>query len=708
MKKIATISLKTIRTLGRLIILFVIFQQVAQAQKQAYQFAVADSLNLKSIAREVDSLLNEYLSRPAVTKTVTDTALLRLLFTQKFDKINQADAFIDLYTRQMEYLKGDLGLRLGGNYTENFTTGIISEEDLTYLRRVYVGIEWDLLNSGLFANRAKVKALEKQSEISRLKYQQENKQNSYLYLYAYLTYLFKREKTNLLLRRKEVVDEQVKIARLMYLMRIYPWENLIDLESKAGELSALLADNQVYYNQRLKDEMPSFFMDDALMYDFLPLFSIDPDKMIERFNQSQTDEQLRQLELERYKAEYWKWNDYVLRPFFRYNILQPDAYSVKNYASVGLSASMPIKFKSRSQSEVEARLKIVENEQDINHFGSANELLNHYYEYQFKKMQYTSFYFKKLKIEERLRKEMVMRDFNDESFSPLRVLQILEEKLAVESELVDLKKDMYLKLLKIYTYLDADDPNSFISVVDPNEMGKRYDGYRYLYIWSEHFGKMTNEHIIAFLQNNEIKEVIISPGKDNVAKYRDFVFKAQNEGIKTHLMVGENRLLELGPEALREWLSRFQDINFRGLHLDIEPHTLPNFRTNRPEYMQKYIALIDEARSFCDSRGIILSASIPMHFEENELNDIYSKADKVFVMAYEKPDIDYIMRRIAQEIQAGRDKTVIALSPDDFADRLSLEAFISRLLGATMTTEIAIHDLRRLIQIDERSVYKVK
>lgn len=708
MKKIATIGLIRIGTLGLLFIAFAMLPKLALAQKQAYQFSVADSLNLRSIAREVDSLLAEYLTRPAVAKTVTDTALLRLLFTQKFDKINQADAFIALYTRQMEYLKGDLGLRLGGNYTENFTTGVISDEDITYLRRIYFGIEWDLLNSGLFANRSKVKALEKQNEIARLKYQHENKQNSYLYLYAYLTYLFKREKTNLLLRRKEVVDEQVKIARLMYLMRIYPWENLIDLESKAGELSALLADNQVYYNQRLKDEMPSFFMDDALMYDFLPLFSIDPERMIAHFNQSQSDEQLRQLELERYKAEYWKWNDFVLRPYFRYNILQPDAYSLKNYASVGLSASMPIKFKSRSQSEVEARLKIVENEQDINHFGNANELLNHYYEFQFKKMQFTSFYFKKLKIEERLRKEMVMRDFNDEGFSPLRVLQILEEKLAVESELVDLKKDMYLKLLKIYTYLDVDDPNSFISIVDPTEMGKRYDGYRYLYIWSEYFGKMTNNHIIAFLKNNEIREVIISPGQNNIAKFRDFVFRAQNEGIKTHLMIGENRLLERGPDALRSWLSLFSDINFRGVHLDIEPHTRADFRNNRQTYMQQYMALLDEARSFCNSRGILLSASIPMHYEEDELNDIYAKADKVFVMAYEKPDIEFIMRRIAQEIQAGRDKTVIALSPDDFADRLSLESFISKLLGVSLTTEIAIHDLRRLIQIDERSVYKVK
>lgn len=188
--------------------------------------------------------------------------------------------------------------------------------------------------------------------------------------------------------------------------------------------------------------------------------------MIEHFNQSQTSEQVRQLELDRYKADYWKWNDYVLRPFVRFNMLQPDAYSIKNYASVGLSASMPIKFKSRSQSEIEARLKIVENEQEINQFASGNELLNHYYEFQFKKTQYTSFYFKKLKIEERLRKEMVMRDFNDEGFSPLRVLQILEEKLAVESELVDLKKDMYLKLLKIFTYLDVDDPNAFITVMD--------------------------------------------------------------------------------------------------------------------------------------------------------------------------------------------------------------------------------------------------
>ncbi|MGC8866384.1 MAG: hypothetical protein ACP5O2_11775 [Bacteroidales bacterium] len=708
MQKFATILLRKSSWSKVLITVFCFMQLSLAGQSQAYQFTVADTLSLKSIAREVDSLLNEYVTRPSAIKSVSDTALLRLLFTHKFEQLNQADAFVQLYTSQMQYLKGDLGLRLSGNYIENFTTGVISDEDITYLRRVYFGLEWDLLNSGLFANRAKIKALEKQNQIAQLKYEAENKQNSYLYLYAYLTYLFKREKTNLLLRRKEVVDEQVKIARLMYLMRIYPWENLIELESKSAELAAMLADNQVYYNQRLKEDMPSFFMDDALMYDFLPVFSIDPQKMIEHFNQSQTDEQIRQLELERYKAEYWRWNDYVLRPFVRYNMLQPDAYDLKNYASVGLSASLPIKFKSRSQSEVEARLKIVENEQDINHFAAGNELLNHYYEFQFKKMQFTSFYFKKLKIEERLRKEMVMRDFDDESFSPLRVMQILEEKLAVESELIDLKKDMYLKLLKIHSYLDVENPNAYISIISPEEMGKRYDGYRYLYIWSEYFGRMSNEHLIAFLQNNEIKEVIISPGQDHVDKFREFVFKAQNEGIKTHLMVGENRLLGQGPEALRQWLNRFQDINYRGLHLDIEPHVMNDFRTRRQQYMQQYLALLEEARNNCNSRGIILSASIPMHYDTAEIREVYNKCDKVFVMAYEKPDLNFILRKIADELEAGKDKTIIALNPNDFADRLSMEAFISKLLSASGLSEIAIHDLHRLIQIDERSVYKVK
>jgi hypothetical protein len=669
----------------------------------------ADTLNLAEIAREVGEFVEKQLIRPGRSIAVTDTALLRLLFEGSYGEINQADAYNLLYDNQIRAMRGDIGLRLSSNFQENFTPGILTEEDITYLRRLYLGIDWDLLNSGLFANKAKIKSIEKQREILQYQYQRESKQYNYLYLYSYLTYLFKREKAEILARRKEVVDEQVRVARKMYLLRITPWERLLELESKAGEIRVILNDNQVYFNQRLKESMPAIFMDEAMLYDYLPVFDIDADKMVDIYNRSGIQDKLVELQTERYKAENWRWNGFTLRPFFRYNILQTDPYTVKNYASAGISASMPLSFNRGRAAEVEAKTLIATNEQQINAFGTTNELLNHYYEFQFKKMQFTSFYYKKLKIEERLRKEFVMREFDDESYSPLRVMQILEEKLSVEAEIVDLKKDMYLKMLKIYTYLDVSNPNDFVKVVNPEELGLRYKGNRYLYIWSEHFTKASNEHLLAFIKNNEIREVLVSPGSANFDKFSDFVFLAQLQNIAVHLMIGENRLLDTGgSETLGGILEKYRGTNIRGIHLDIEPHTRNDFKTRRPDYMLAYTGLLNIARQYCDDRMLRLSVSIPMHYENQELEEIYFVSDQVFVMAYERPELDFVARKLEEELSFGREKTIIALSPDDFEDRLSMEIFIENLLKTLGLNDIALHDLRRLIDIDARSVHKVK
>lgn len=678
------------------------------AQKLKYPIKNIDSLSLKQIAYQVDSFLLTELNQVVPQKMISDTALLHMLFANDYSLMNQSDAFIELYESQIKNYRSDPGLRFVTNYQENFKTGVITDEDISYVRRLYLGIEWDLLNSGLFANKSKVKAIEKQRDLALLEQKLQTKQTSYLYLYAYITYLFKREKALLLAHRKQVVDEQLRIAQQMYLLRIASWEQLLELQSKAAELEALINDNKVYFNTKLREGIPEIFMDETFRDAYLPVFDIDPEKMISLFNQSGMHEEAKALQLERYKAEHWRWNDFVVRPFFRYNIMQPTPSHFRNYASVGLAASAPIKFGSSSAKEIDARLQIVENEQDIENFASANELLNHYYEFQFKKMQFTSFYFKKLLIEERLRKEIVMSDFEDEAYSPLRVMQILDEKLAVEIELVDLKKDMYLKLLKIFTYLDTDNPNDFITVFNPEEMGIKYNGYRYIYIWSEQFKKVTNEHIIAYLKNNGISEVLVSAQESDIAKLQDFVFKCNGQHIKVHLLIGHNSLLDKGKEALLELLEKYQQVVLQGIHLDIEPHTLTQYKTNQEASMGAYLDLLNAARQYCDEHQLELSVSIPVFYPEAYLPMIYGLSDKVFVMAYEHPDIAYVEGKLSEEMEISKDKTVIVLSPNDFTDRLMLENFINQIIIKLGINEIAIHDLRRLLENDARSINKVQ
>lgn len=682
----------------------------AQKAPVKQQLAVSDTLSLDTIALQVERFLNEQLEYAISPNKVADTVLLKMLFSSGYADINMEQAYEELYGNQSKTLKRDLGFRLVANFQENFEPGFSSEEDLAFLRRMYAGVEWDLLNSGLFANRARAKAIQSELEIKKIEAERIARENDYMFLYSYITYLFKKQKVELLARRQDVLDEQVLIGRKLYYLRATSWESLLELQSKAQEVNALRNNNQVYLNKRLKTGMSDLFMDDNMIYDHLPILEIDPEKMINLFNTSGIDAKIRQLRLEKVGAEYFRFNDYSVKPYLRYNYQQLENTDVKQYASVGVTASIPLKLGGARRNELESQRKIIENEEEIKRFGAGNELLNHFYEYQFKKMQYTSFHFKKLLIDERLRKELVMRDFKDEAFSPLRVLQILDERLSVEVEMVDLKKDMYLKMLKIFMYLDIDDPNKFVKVLNPHDFGKKYYGNRNLYVWSEMFNQMANDQLLAFLKNNDVKEILLSPGTqvDN-DKFSDFVVKAYTQGMKVHLMIGDNNLLNIDADArLRDKLGMVKGLPVEGLHLDVEPQTLPDYRQNTQGYNDKLVEILNKARAICNEQNLQLSASVPLSFDQAMLTRVYDQCDKVYLMAYEHPDIDYVKRKTADALAISPKKSIIALSPSDFSDRLSMEMFIERLLLDLKMETVAIHDLRRLVEIDNRSIQKVK
>ena len=155
-------------------------------------------------------------------------------------------------------------------------------------------------------------------------------------------------------------------------------------------------------------------------------------------------------------------------------------------------------------------------------------------------------------------------------------------------------------------------------------------------------------------------------------------------------------------------MEKYQQVVLQGIHLDIEPHTLTQYKTNQEASMVAYLDLLNAARQYCDEHQLELSVSIPVFYPEAYLPMIYGLCDKVFVMAYEHPDIAYVEGKLAEEMEISKDKTVIVLSPNDFTDRLMLENFINQIIIKLGINEIAIHDLRRLLENDARSINKVQ
>src|SRR5690606_1537799 len=81
------------------------------------------------------------------------------------------------------------------------------------------------------------------------------------------------------------------------------------------------------------------------------------------------------------------------------------------------------------------------------------DILNESYEYRYHLKQYVLFYQKKQLILEKIRQERVKEQLKDADYSPVHVLELIDQLYQIEIELLDIKQNLYIRLLKIHEKL---------------------------------------------------------------------------------------------------------------------------------------------------------------------------------------------------------------------------------------------------------------
>ncbi|HML85830.1 MAG TPA: hypothetical protein PKE52_11800, partial [Bacteroidales bacterium] len=74
-------------------------------------------------------------------------------------------------------------------------------------------------------------------------------------------------------------------------------------------------------------------------------------------------------ELEKFQLEHNKWQEWSVKPYFRYNFMVTPQKGDVTYSSLGLSVSVPIKSGSKRRDAEEAKRKILTNDEDMSTFG---------------------------------------------------------------------------------------------------------------------------------------------------------------------------------------------------------------------------------------------------------------------------------------------------------------------------------------------------
>lgn len=173
------------------------------------------------------------------------------------------------------------------------------------------------------------------------------------------------------------------------------------------------------------------------------------------------------------------------------------------------------------------------------------------------------------------------------------------------------------------------------------------------WVWNVSYYVANPDELFDFCHKNHVTELYFSINRDVMdGRYVDLIARGAAYGIRSSALSGDAAwILPERQQAYREYLERVDTINalcgdgpkFYSLHMDVEPHVLPEVKRDGMEaYVQPFIRLIEDARAQADQRGMLLEWDIPAwfgKFRDEEAGcslteTVFRMCDGVCVMAY--------------------------------------------------------------------------
>ena len=277
----------------------------------------------------------------------------------------------------------------------------------------------------------------------------------------------------------------------------------------------------------------------------------------------------------------------------------------------------------------------------------------------------------------------------------LRMRALLNSAL----ELVRAKEALYVRINELFKIAGLFyQPDLVRPLALPQENYRARAGKRTVYIWSDFFNKTPNQQIFDLLFTKGIDRVLLSHGKKtNAVKAKAFVSKASKQGIQLELIVGDNQWIH--PEkqpAVISAVKHYAELS-EWIHLDIEPHTLPGYRSNRKAYLDNYLVMLEKIRQ--QLTGNKLSVALPTHWPDDVYLKINGLVDKVYLMSYEANEFSRQQSRLKRLFDVlDKNKTVVVLNMKEFEDEWEFESLIEALNKGMRINEFGIHQISNYLQ----------
>lgn len=177
-----------------------------------------------------------------------------------------------------------------------------------------------------------------------------------------------------------------------------------------------------------------------------------------------------------------------------------------------------------------------------------------------------------------------------------------------------------------------------------------------LYVWSE-----PDDRLLPFCAGKQVTRLYLMFSKET-PKLREFVKAAREAKIEVHAMHPGDMAewldafpARLDPKPILDWVDATLKTGlFDGIHLDIEPHGTPAWKTHRLQLATGYLDLLRQVRA---KGKFTLSAAVPHNWDRDDLKidgkllieHVQDILDYVSVMAYRGRNIEKVIESIEHE-----------------------------------------------------------
>lgn len=553
-----------------------------------------------------------------------------------------------------------------------------------------------------FDNKVDVKLLTERIEREKLQNETKDQSSHYLKRFDKTIYIFNKAKIDLLESRHASLQNQYELLKELVVLKILPKQDLLVLEGRLSEIQSL---KQVYgsYNMYLIEKEDSL----ALNLDNLTLIDLDYNSIFKLI-----EEQTKEIMGGNTYSNYYKWYHQIgLKANVKYNYYDLIGSANRDFWSAGLNVNIPLFRQTNLKNEIAKEKWTYDNERLSNSRTDLHEnVLNVAYEFRYKLKQFVAFYQKRKIVEEKLRIENVKVRLGDRYVDPMGGLNLIDDIVKIDIELIDLLQNLYLKALKIQSkiaYAKIEDiiVNAPIYVVDEYSKDKE----KGVYVWSKTFDENDAGFLAEYCIYNHFHKTIVSASvNDSRLKSKIAFANFLKNKADYYLMIGSNKLFynEDIIVQINKIYNDYKGVAVKGIHIDIEPHTFPEWKTDKMKLLDLYVKMIGKISTYCKANNLELEISIPLHYNELIIDKLFSRVDKVYFMAYENVKNEYIYKKVQKFVDNQSESIVIALRTEDFNNRLEMNDKVDALKKITNVQEYAYHDLARLLKQDKDNLKK--